>query len=234
VRWSAPRWTTGTLPAVALAGCVSARPLTEHARLSERQDIAILSGAHDINCAPKESVLAEANLEFATAAIADRKYARARRHLERSAQWVELVVAKTADCDPFICRLPAPWSDLDADADGYNDADDACPEDPEDFDGFDDEDGCPDRDNDGDGILDASQRRAASSAKTATSRCFALPTTPSPRAPIRRSPATTPACSMVNGSISPGTTPTASSGPRAPGRILSTPSPRSVRRSMVS
>jgi OmpA-OmpF porin, OOP family len=42
----------------------------------------------------------------------------------------------------------------DRDGDGYKDNDDKCPDDPEDFDGFEDEDGCPDPDNDGDGILD--------------------------------------------------------------------------------
>ncbi len=43
----------------------------------------------------------------------------------------------------------------DRDDDGYDDHNDACPELPEDFDSFEDEDGCPDRDNDGDGVLDA-------------------------------------------------------------------------------
>jgi len=42
----------------------------------------------------------------------------------------------------------------DLDHDGFPDAEDACPGDPEDFDGFEDYDGCPDLDNDGDGILD--------------------------------------------------------------------------------
>ena len=42
----------------------------------------------------------------------------------------------------------------DADGDGILDERDACPNDPEDFDGFEDEDGCPDYDNDYDGILD--------------------------------------------------------------------------------
>ena len=42
----------------------------------------------------------------------------------------------------------------DRDGDGYKDDDDACPDDPEDFDGFADHDGCPEEDNDGDGILD--------------------------------------------------------------------------------
>jgi len=43
---------------------------------------------------------------------------------------------------------------VDSDGDGIVDELDACPNDPEDFDGFQDEDGCPDLDNDGDGILD--------------------------------------------------------------------------------
>jgi len=42
----------------------------------------------------------------------------------------------------------------DRDGDGILDNVDKCPDDPEDFDGFQDEDGCPDPDNDQDGILD--------------------------------------------------------------------------------
>lgn len=42
----------------------------------------------------------------------------------------------------------------DRDADGIPDVVDACPDEPEDVDGFADSDGCPDPDNDGDGILD--------------------------------------------------------------------------------
>ncbi len=42
----------------------------------------------------------------------------------------------------------------DRDGDGIPDNVDKCPDDPEDFDGFQDEDGCPDPDNDDDGILD--------------------------------------------------------------------------------
>ncbi len=44
--------------------------------------------------------------------------------------------------------------DDDQDGDGLRDSVDRCPVDPEDFDGFQDEDGCPDRDNDKDGVLD--------------------------------------------------------------------------------
>ena len=42
----------------------------------------------------------------------------------------------------------------DCDGDGIIGKDDECWNKPEDFDGFEDEDGCPDVDNDGDGILD--------------------------------------------------------------------------------
>lgn len=42
----------------------------------------------------------------------------------------------------------------DRDGDGYKDDVDECPDEPEDFDGFEDEEGCPDPDNDKDGILD--------------------------------------------------------------------------------
>ena len=46
----------------------------------------------------------------------------------------------------------------DRDGDGIPDDIDKCPDDPEDFDGFEDEDGCPDPDNDKDGIPDKVDR----------------------------------------------------------------------------
>ncbi len=46
----------------------------------------------------------------------------------------------------------------DRDGDGLKDDVDKCPDEPEDFDGFQDEDGCPDPDNDNDGILDVDDR----------------------------------------------------------------------------
>lgn len=55
------------------------------------------------------------------------------------------------------------WHDrnYDTDKDGLLDDQDACPEDPEDRDGYEDTDGCPDVDNDKDGINDAVQSDAA-------------------------------------------------------------------------
>ena len=46
----------------------------------------------------------------------------------------------------------------DRDGDGIKDDVDKCPDQPEDFDGFQDEDGCPDPDNDHDGILDVDDK----------------------------------------------------------------------------
>ncbi|HEX4419034.1 MAG TPA: OmpA family protein [Kofleriaceae bacterium] len=46
----------------------------------------------------------------------------------------------------------------DRDGDGIPDSVDACPDEPEDKDGFQDEDGCPDPDNDGDGIPDVDDK----------------------------------------------------------------------------
>ncbi len=46
----------------------------------------------------------------------------------------------------------------DRDGDGYRDDVDQCPDEPEDFDGFEDQDGCPDPDNDQDGVLDVNDQ----------------------------------------------------------------------------
>jgi outer membrane protein OmpA-like peptidoglycan-associated protein len=49
---------------------------------------------------------------------------------------------------------PPPPTPGDRDFDRILDPDDSCPDEPEDYDGFEDQDGCPDPDNDADGILD--------------------------------------------------------------------------------
>ncbi len=53
------------------------------------------------------------------------------------------------------CPVEAP---KDRDGDGIFDPSDHCVDQPEDFDGFQDEDGCPDPDNDNDGILDTADK----------------------------------------------------------------------------
>jgi len=56
---------------------------------------------------------------------------------------------------PVAASAPTP---SDRDGDGIPDSVDRCPDAPEDFDGFEDQDGCPDLDNDHDGIPDAADR----------------------------------------------------------------------------
>jgi OmpA-OmpF porin, OOP family len=64
---------------------------------------------------------------------------------------------EAADVRAFIGFIFEP-SIGDRDGDGIKDDVDKCPDQPEDFDGFQDEDGCPDPDNDNDGILDKDDR----------------------------------------------------------------------------
>ena len=52
----------------------------------------------------------------------------------------------------------SPFYNNDPDNDGRTGSNDLCPDEPEDFDGFQDDDGCPDVDNDGDGILDVNDK----------------------------------------------------------------------------
>ncbi len=60
---------------------------------------------------------------------------------------------------PPPAPVPEPVKvDPDTDGDGLHDSVDKCPNDPEDFDGFQDEDGCPDPDNDNDGVIDSQDR----------------------------------------------------------------------------
>ena len=58
------------------------------------------------------------------------------------------------DFRAFAALMWGAHPDGDRDKDGYLDSVDGCPDDPEDFDKFEDEDGCSDPDNDGDKVLD--------------------------------------------------------------------------------
>jgi OmpA-OmpF porin, OOP family len=64
---------------------------------------------------------------------------------------------EAADFRAFVGFIFEP-SIGDRDGDGIKDDVDKCPDEPEDYDGFQDEDGCPDPDNDNDGILDKDDR----------------------------------------------------------------------------
>lgn len=65
-----------------------------------------------------------------------------------------LVLALALALLPSSCVHAPFFGAADRDGDGLGDDADKCPDDPEDFDGFEDQDGCPEPDNDRDGILD--------------------------------------------------------------------------------
>ncbi len=72
-------------------------------------------------------------------------------------------LAQVAHVEPEVVVAPPPPPPeppppADTDGDGILDPADACPQEPEDADGFEDANGCPDPDNDADGILDAADR----------------------------------------------------------------------------
>jgi outer membrane protein OmpA-like peptidoglycan-associated protein len=72
---------------------------------------------------------------------------------------VELAVLDTHRPPAVLAAAPAlPQAPSDRDGDGLADASDACPDQAEDKDGFQDDDGCPERDNDQDKIPDADDK----------------------------------------------------------------------------
>ncbi len=119
---------------------------------------AIKDGSKTIGCAPKETAIAEANIMFAKDALTMGEYFRGKDHAETADLYTQLARKKT---DPIRCKdkeyKPPVDPATDKDWDGYDDKSDKCPNDPEDFDSFEDDDGCPDKDNDGDGVLDAAE-----------------------------------------------------------------------------
>ncbi len=69
----------------------------------------------------------------------------------------------------FSAALAVP---ADADGDGLPDSSDPCPLDPEDVDGFEDDNGCPDPDNDSDGVCDAGQVSVSCTGSDFGQMCF--------------------------------------------------------------
>jgi len=71
---------------------------------------------------------------------------------------VAAAFSKDAYSSVLIGFSYSPFVTSDSDNDGLIDRYDFCPDQAEDYDGFQDDDGCPDIDNDGDGILDAKDK----------------------------------------------------------------------------
>lgn len=142
------------LVALVMPACLGQKLLGEVEGTQTKLQRAIRDGSKAINCAPKETALAEANIKFAQDALSIGEYYRGKQHAEDAAYWTQRARDLT---DPDRCRDKPVVRVGDRDGDGYDDEVDGCPDDPEDFDSFEDDDGCPDKDNDKDGILDASE-----------------------------------------------------------------------------
>src|ERR1043165_4477909 len=105
-------------------------------------------------CAPVELAMAESNNDFAQHALDEGNYYQAKDHAEIAEKNAKLAIEKSPKdkCTEQAVKLPPKPGDRDGD--GLTDDVDKCPDDPEDFDKFEDEDGCPEADNDGDGLAD--------------------------------------------------------------------------------
>lgn len=158
-------WLVGFAMLFASLGCSTGARLRGQAKEIQALNKTIHNRAY--RCAPKELAFAESNVEFGLYELTQGNWVKAKKHLllsERNAkkadrmsdfdecrdQEVAIKVEKTEKVEVKKVE-PKPQ---DKDGDGILDDDDQCPLDPEDFEGFEDEDGCPDLDNDEDGIQD--------------------------------------------------------------------------------
>jgi OmpA-OmpF porin, OOP family len=123
--------------------------------LTQVADQAERNGA--MRCAPRELALAKSHLKFASIELDQGFFPRAQDHL----QIAEANAHAAYDLSPpqkcsergFVEEPPPPG---DRDGDGIPDNLDKCPDEPENYNGFEDADGCPDDpDTDGDGIPDS-------------------------------------------------------------------------------
>ncbi|HEY1954757.1 MAG TPA: OmpA family protein [Polyangiaceae bacterium] len=121
--------------------------------LSAIADNAEKNGA--MKCAPRELALARSHLEFAKNELDQGEYGNAAEHVDIAAPNARAALANSPPdrCAPRGFMTPRVG---DKDGDGIPDNVDKCPNDPENYNGYQDEDGCPDDpDTDGDGIPDS-------------------------------------------------------------------------------
>jgi outer membrane protein OmpA-like peptidoglycan-associated protein len=132
---------------LAVIGCAQSSQLRgQIAGLEQIADQAERNGA--LRCAPRELAIARSQLKFAAIELDQGFASKARAHLakaEPNARAAELL-SPSGSCTPS----------RDGDGDGIADPIDRCPAQPENYNGYGDEDGCPDDpDSDGDGLADS-------------------------------------------------------------------------------
>jgi OOP family OmpA-OmpF porin len=119
-----------------------------------RANVGLIATARDNGaqrCAPVELAMAESHNDYTRHALDEGNYYDARREAEVAERNAKLAIDKSPK---DRCNPKAPEKIGDRDGDGILDNVDKCPDEPEDFDGYQDADGCPDLDNDNDGIPD--------------------------------------------------------------------------------
>jgi outer membrane protein OmpA-like peptidoglycan-associated protein len=136
------------------SGCAEApRVRGQIAGLEKLTEQAERNGA--IRCAPRELAIAKSQLEFARLELLEGSLSRAKEHV-----WLATPNANAATflSPPQYCaeRTFIDKDPNDRDGDGHPDDADKCPDQPENYQGFEDDDGCPDDpDTDGDGRPDS-------------------------------------------------------------------------------
>ena len=150
-----------------LPGCSTASRLHGQADQIKALNQSIEQRAY--RCAPRELALAKAHREFGDYELDQGNFVRAKRHLitaEENARAADRLsdfdecrdrdVAMVVESTPKAEVVEAKPTPTDRDGDGLVDEKDSCPDEPEDFDSYQDEDGCPEFDNDSDGVPDES------------------------------------------------------------------------------
>jgi outer membrane protein OmpA-like peptidoglycan-associated protein len=149
------------LLSIFLTGCASGARLQAKLKITnEFIERAEENGAYV--CAPKELALAQAHADFTANELRQGNFKRAKQHFQIADQNARLAFNKSPreKCRPKKVVIKEPpkiiVKKVDSDGDGIFDEIDKCPHQPEDFDGFEDEDGCPEeQDSDKDGLADA-------------------------------------------------------------------------------
>jgi outer membrane protein OmpA-like peptidoglycan-associated protein len=138
-----------------LLGCAQAPALRGRvAALRESLNQADRNGAR--TCAPRELALGRAHAEFAERELDEGHLPRAEEHLRVSDANARAAATLSPPdrCAPRAVVVASGPGDRDND--GLLDPEDQCPDQPENYNGFQDTDGCPDDpDSDGDGLVDA-------------------------------------------------------------------------------
>jgi OOP family OmpA-OmpF porin len=144
--------TAAVFALLSLLGCAeSPRLRGKIAGLEKVLEQAERNGA--VRCAPRELAVARSQLKFATIELDQGFISKASTHLGRAEPNAHAALMLSP---PEYCAERAFVEAGDRDGDGYPDNVDKCPDNPENFNTFQDEDGCPDDpDTDNDGVPDS-------------------------------------------------------------------------------